>query len=249
MKYCISSRQDNILLKQADEVMIEYRDRETLPDLAEKAPQALLILQIPKAADMNWIKYKKLLALEDIRMGRFCKSYKIPFYWAYPITSYYELRGIIDLGVHQILLGPPLAFDLEVVSKFKVPIRMVANLCYEGHIPRKDGIQGLYIRPEDVQHYEKYVDSIEFYSETLDKEKTLFTIYKEQQYWPGNLNLLLTNFGFDVDNRAIPEEFAIARMQCRQNCMRNGTCRFCYTAVKFSRTLDKNKKELSKLLN
>ena len=49
MKYCISSRQDNILLKQADEVMIEYRDRETLPDLAEKAPQALLILQIERS--------------------------------------------------------------------------------------------------------------------------------------------------------------------------------------------------------
>ena len=58
MKYCVSSRQDNITLKQADEIMIEYRDKETLPDLSEKAPNALLILQIPKSADMDWRKYK-----------------------------------------------------------------------------------------------------------------------------------------------------------------------------------------------
>ncbi len=231
--------------------MIEYHDKDRLLYLSEKNPNAVLILQIPKTADMDWLKYKKLaetynltLALEDIRMGRYCKSYKIPFYWAYPITSYYELRGLIDLGVSQLLLGAPLCFDLPVVSKFNVPIRMVANLCYDGHIPRKDGIQGVYIRHENVPDYEQYIDVIEFYSENLDKEKTLFTIYKEQQNWPGNLNLLLTNFGFDVDNRAIPDEFAQARMQCRQNCMRNGTCRYCYTAIKFSRTLDKHKREL-----
>ena len=38
-------------------------------------------------------------------------------------------------------------------------------------------------------------------------------------------------------------EFALARMQCRQTCMGGGKCKFCYTAVNFSRAIDKAKKD------
>ena len=81
------------------------------------------------------------------------------------------------------------------------------------------------------------------YTTTNQKEASLLKIYKEDQKWPGNLNLLLTNFNCNVDNRAIPEEFALARMQCRQTCMGGGKCKFCYTAVNFSRAIDKAKKD------
>ena len=251
MKYCVSARQNAAILASADEIMVEYRDREILMDLAVKYPHATLILQVPKTAvEIEWTKFKSvskqtnlLIALEDIKMRSFCRANGLKYYWGYPITSYYELKGLKDLGVSYFLLGAPLSFDLDTVSKLNIPIRMVANLCYDGYIPRENGICGSYIRPEDVQYYEKYVDAIEFYSEDLKQEARLLRIYKDDKNWPGNLNLLLANFGFDVDNRAIPEEFAAARMQCRQNCMRNGACKFCYTAMKFSRTLDKNKEE------
>ena len=63
----------------------------------------------------------------------------------------------------------------------------------------------------------------------------------QKKEWKGNLNLILTNLKYDVDNRGIPKEFAAARTQCRQNCQRGGACHFCYTSMNFSRALDKAK--------
>ena len=102
------------------------------------------------------------LALENVRMAKACHENKIRFYWAYPITSFYELRGLVYLGVSELLLGAPLYFDLAQVKKEGLPIRLVANLCFDGYIPRPNGVCGTYVRPEDVPVYEKYVETLEF---------------------------------------------------------------------------------------
>lgn len=110
----------------------------------------------------------------------------------------------------------------------------MANFAYDDFLPRKNGIKGTYIRPEDIQYYEEYVDTLEFYSEFNKQEETLFKIYKNDKKWPGNLKLIIANLKSDVDNRGLPEEFGKIRVQCRQNCMRNGACNFCETAFIFS---------------
>ena len=92
-----------------------------------------------------------IFALEDINMYKECKLHKVKYYWAYPITSFYELEGIVALGVCQILIGAPLFFDLFRVQSFGKDIRVVANNCFDNYIPRENGICGVYIRPEDVQ--------------------------------------------------------------------------------------------------
>ena len=230
--------------------MFDYRDREGIEEIAIKNLSATIIVRIPKDIEIQWSKFDNLIskyniifALEDINMYKECKLHKVKYYWAYPITSFYELEGIVALGVCQILIGAPLFFDLFRVQSFGKDIRVVANNCFDNYIPRENGICGVYIRPEDVQYYEDYISTIEFYTTTNQKEASLLKIYKEDQKWPGNLNLLLTNFNCNVDNRAIPEEFALARMQCRQTCMGGGKCKFCYTAVNFSRAIDKAKKD------
>jgi hypothetical protein len=241
MKYCVSARQPPIVLNRADEISIEWRDRDILFDFAQKYPKTRLILTIPKDTEID---YKKLafpnltLRFEDIRQADKCA---LPFYWAYPITTYDELNALTSLGVSDVLISGPLFFDLKEVSKRKVPIRLVANLCYEGHIPHKNGICGQYIRPEDVPFYEKFAAVLEFRTDSIKKEATLFDVYANQKTWKGNLNILLTNLNCNVDNRAIPVEFAEARSQCRQDCLRNSNCHFCYTAMKFSRAVERSK--------
>lgn len=236
--------------------MVEYADSEIIEDLGVKYPQATIILRVPQKIPFDFVKYEKLsknlnlvLALEDINLYKECKKHHLKYYWAYPITSFYELEGISKLGVNQVLIGAPLFFDLFQVSLYNKPIRVVANKCFDNYIPREEGICGTYIRPEDVTFYEKFISTIEFAADSKKNEETLLKIYKEDGRWPGNLNLLLTNLNFDVDNRGLPIEFAAARSQCRQSCMRGGKCKFCYTSMKFSRTIDKHKKELSKKLN
>ena len=78
----------------------------------------------------------------------------------------------------------------------------------------KTGIYGPYIRPEDVDFYEKYIDHIEFITKSLEKELTLIKVYKEDKQWPGNLNLLLDNLGENVDNRGFDARFAKNRTTC-----------------------------------
>ncbi len=181
------------------------------------------------------------LALANLRMAKACHDYKLKFYWAYPITSFYELRGCLYLGVYEVLLGAPLYFDLSEVKKYGVPIRLVANVCFDGYIPRPNGVCGTYVRPEDVPAYESYVDILEFDTDDIKKEAVLLKVYQEDKNWPGNLNLILTNLGENVDNRAIPEQFGQARTQCRQNCQRNGNCKLCFTSIQLSQMLNKSK--------
>ena len=251
MEYCVNARQPAEVRKKADEIFINWKDREKILDLIVENPKGTYILEVPSnmeesELDLKEIKnYKSniILAISDFKNINILKSYKIPFYWKYPLTSFWDLRKISNLVVCYILLDAPLYFDLKAVKRFGIPIRLVANLAYDNFIPCKEGIKGTYIRPEDVQYYEQYVDTIEFYAEGNKQEEALLKVYKEDQKWNGNLKLIIANLKYDVDNRGLPDEFGEIRIQCRQNCMRNGSCNFCETAFLFSRKLDQVKDE------
>lgn len=249
MNYCVSARQPASVLKKADEIMVDYNDVNIMYDFIDKYPSKKFIIRIPKdqLADFTMLsafssKVNLTICLEDLRTYPECVKADLPFYWAYEITTYDELNCINAIGACEFLVSGPLYFDLKEVSKRGKKIRLIANLCYDGFIPHANGINGTYVRPEDIPKYEEYVSTLEFKTDSLKKEATLFDIYASQE-WKGNLNLLLTNFNFDVDNRGIPDEFADARMQCRQDCQRAGKCRFCYSAMNFCRVIDKNKRQ------
>ena len=105
------------------------------------------------------------------------------------------MNGVIAFDPCYIILAAPLCFDLKKVkAKTQIPIRLCPNLAFDAYIPRANGICGSWIRPEDVEIYEEWVDTLEFITDDLSKESTLFHIYAENKVWPGNLNLLLTNF-------------------------------------------------------
>ena len=56
MKWCLSSRQTNEYLSKADEIKVQYRDRNVIYDLREKYKKATIILQMPfdKETVVNW---------------------------------------------------------------------------------------------------------------------------------------------------------------------------------------------------
>jgi hypothetical protein len=180
-------------------------------------------------------KVNFMLCLNNLHMAKQCNENGIKFYWGYPIFTYYELNSVKILNPSYLVLGAPLSFSLDrVKAKTQIPIRLCPNLAYDAYIPRTDGICGTWIRPEDVTVYEKYIDVFEFETTELEKESTLLHVYKDNQNWPGNLNLLFTNFGVNVDNKAIPEEIGHMRSVCGQRCMSDGTCHFCEHAIRFA---------------
>lgn len=178
------------------------------------------------------------MCIHNLNLAKECHIHGIKFYWAYPIFTWYELQGLIKLNPCYLLLNAPMSFSLaKVKEKTDIFIRLCPNLAYDAYIPRENGIYGTWIRPEDVDTYGEWVDVLEFITDDLGKESTLLHIYKENKNWPGNLNLLLTNFNVNVDNRAIPEEIGKYRANCGQRCMVSNSCHFCETAIKFSNAI------------
>jgi hypothetical protein len=179
-----------------------------------------------------------MFCLNDLMLAEECNKRGIKFYWAYPVFSWYELQGLIALHPCYISLTAPLSFSLDKVKKkTQIPLRICPNLAYDAYIPRRNGLYGTWVRPEDIVVYEQYIDVCDFLTDDLNKESTLLHIYKDNKTWPGNLNLLLSNFNINIDNRVLPEEIGTVRANCGQRCMENGTCHFCFQAISFADTI------------
>ena len=191
MKYCLSARQPDSVLRKADEIKIELRDFKAIPEYIEKFPDKTLILEFVNdlPEDFNWeeiqvyndkINGNLICALSDLGLTLECQLRNIPFYYKYPVTSFFELEGLKDLGVCYILVGTPLMFDLKTVFNYGIPLRAIPNLAYEPYIKHENGILGGWIRPEDIKYYGEYIEAIEFFApHNLTKEKALYHVYAE----------------------------------------------------------------------
>lgn len=248
MNYCVSGRQPNSILAQADEIKIRYEDRDKLFDFIKDFPEKVFILEIPQtisADEIDWDllaahseKVNFILCLSNLGLIKQCHERKIKYYWAYPVFTWYELQSLINLNPCYILISAPLSFSLnKIKNKTNIPLRLVPNLACDDYIPRINGLYGSWIRPEDIELYEKYIKTCEFSTPDLSKEATFLHVYKDNAEWPGNLNLLITNLDINIDNKLIPNDFGSTRANCGQRCMENNTCHYCETAIIFANTL------------
>ena len=259
MRYCVSGRQPYSILKKADEVKVQYRDRDRIMDFVERIPNKTIILEVP-GNEYDWATwqmydekfYEFYIALQDLTYAEEYNNHNIKWYWPYPITSFYELGMILALRPSYLMIGAPLSFDLDKVAALAyadgsanpVPLRMICNNARPAYIPETDkikdlGICGQWIRPEDAATYASRVQCFEFDAIDLSEEEVLLRIYQENKEWPGNLNIIIKNLNYNVDNRAIPDEFAEARMSCGQKCWSTSHCHLCPSALKFATALRK----------
>lgn len=226
---------------------MEYNDINRIIDYIENQDLSnkTIILNIPRGESPSWNLLKAysdnanfMVCLEDLYMAPICVENGIKFYWSYAISNFCELRQVVNLNPCYLLLAAPISFSLDKVKQITdIPIRLVANGSYP-YIPRKNCLYSDWIRPEDVQEYEKYVDALEFYTDnSLQRESVLFHIYAENKEWPGNLNLLINELHIDVDNRALPDDFGKIRSTCGMRCQENNSCHFCSTSMEFSTSI------------
>lgn len=261
MRYCVSGRQPYSVMKRADEIKVSYNDRDRIMDFVEKLPDKTIILDVPgDEADWNtWYMYSEkfnefYVALHKLERAQEFNDSGIKWYWPYPITSYYELGMVLALEPSYLMIGAPLSFDLDRVvslayvegSATQIPLRMVCNNARPPYLPQPDPIAntsvcGQWVRPEDADAYGARVQCFEFENVDLKQEEVLLHVYKENKNWPGNLNLLIQNLHYNVDNRAIPEEFGENRMSCGQKCWSTSSCRFCPSALRFAENIRKEK--------
>lgn len=257
MKYCVNGRQPYSVLKKADEIKMNYVDKDKINDFIEQIPDKTIILDFPPYKEPEfdlWNMYNERLnsfyiGLHDLSRAHEFLENSIKWYWPYPITSFYELVKISVFKPSMVILGPPLSFDLKKVKDIigDCSIRLCCNssgLPYIPTIPGLIDIKGQWIRPEDVYLYEDYVDVLEFDETDLTREETLLHIYKDNKQWPGKIELLINGLNISVDNRGIPDEFAERRLNCGQKCLSGGLCKNCDLSFEFAKLIvrEKNKR-------
>ena len=260
MKYCLSGRQTKKYLTKVDEILVEQRDYRYISDLIIEHPNKTIILDIKEFNDEAFkkciIEYSKeptinfvccIYDLSPENIEWFCFN-NIKFYYGYSVNSFYEVKGLIDLGVEYVKIHAPLTFNILRLKRFDCKFRMIPNVAYDAYIPRKDGICGQWVRPEDVKYYEDGIYVFEFENANLEQEQVLYDIYAEKGIWNGNLNLLITNLGIDVNNRGLSEDIGKLRANCGQRCMEKGNCQLCHTIFQFENTLRTHQSELKELI-
>ena len=121
----------------------------------------MIILQIENEK-LNEPDYMKIVEEYGKSSENFCcciynlkeinwfKERKIKFYYGYPISTYYDMQGLMNIGVEYIKIVAPLTFDMDTLSSLDIKFRMVPNVAYDAYIPRENGICGQWVRPEDV---------------------------------------------------------------------------------------------------
>ena len=241
MKYSVSSRQQPEYLQKCDEIKVMWNDRNIIFDLTEKYPGKTInlcrYLIHSNEDDIDWSEIKKFktLARDNFVFGLTyidemieCKANGIDFYYLEPIRSFRELQGLKLFGVKWAFIDAPLFFQMDKVRAVGIPVRVTANISVREAFPYADGVPGPWIRPEDVEAYEPYVDTIEFSRVNLDQERALFRIYAEQKKWPGELGLIVQDINYLGTNRMIPPDLVEKRLNCGQKCMENGNCRLCW---------------------
>jgi len=245
MKVCLNGRQNKKFLKKADEIKLEYRDRRIIPDFSRDYPGVNIILELVNIEDED-IDWKLLqeydfmcggnfyVCITNIQQAKQASINNIKFYSGYPVETDFELQGWINIGASYVRLGMPLFFEMDRMREQygdQIKFRVVPNICYTNNLFYENGINGQWIRPEDMPLYSQYIDVIEFEDFDLQREQKLYELYMETQEWFGPMKFLFNNFGADGVNRMIPPEVARARLNCGQRCLRGSNCRICNRAV------------------
>lgn len=241
MKICLNSRQIHQYLKLADEIKIHYEDRDIITAYSDKYPDKTLILEIYSSSEVNWdeiqqyniIAQKKLiLCVTTAAQAQKCQELGIRWYLGYGVSNYFDLNTLAQLQPAYILLEGELFFDLPRIKNYGIPIRAIPNIAHQGQLPRKEGVCGTWIRPDDLEEYEKYIDAIEFEDCDIKKEQALYRIYCERKTWPGELTEIITNLNYPGTNRLIPPgRLAQRRISCGLLCQKRPACQYCYRVL------------------
>lgn len=168
------------------------------------------------------------MCIAYLEYANLMKELNIPFYWGFKIQTYYQLQSLKNLGVCYVKLDAPLFFDLPTVKRMGIPVRAIPNVAYDDGLPRENGVLGTWIRPEDIDAYDKYVDVIEFNLVEPKQEQALYRIYMEDKSWPTELGLLIKDLNHIGLNRLIRSDISQRRISCGQRCQSGTSCRICY---------------------
>lgn len=150
------------------------------------------------------------------------------------------LTAMLNYNITDIYIVEDLAFNLKDISEYlkgKVSIRVFPDIAQykRGAGDEISDLTKFFIRPEDVELYEEYVDVLEIFRLDI-RQSTVYEVYKQEQ-WLGALDFLIMDFKAGISNTHIEPHFGKTRLNCGKRCA-FGKCNVCKNIEQLSKSLE-----------
>ena len=259
MKYAVKYRQDFRHFDTVDEVVFQYEKGsesivEFIPKILKKQEQRAIIEisnlfkdikdVIPFLNQLKEVHPNFVISLSyPIQKDyiQILEDNEIKFMFSNFVNNYDMVYTLLKYHPTDMYIVEGLGFDLINLQSIRgagTAIRCFPDTCQASRwtsdaVP---AIQKFWIRPDDTEIYEEFVDVFELFHQN-DRQSVVYEIYK-QQVWEGNLSMLLTTSdGLDIENSAVDPHFGIHRVGCKKVCML-GKCNYCSQVQEFAKKFD-----------
>ena len=249
MKYAVRYNSSFKYLNEVDEILIDYPKINNIVEFASEkiqSNQKLIInldwydLQIEDVLPfLNELKKNhsnfivQIGSIEQRDFISILKDNKINFMFTDICTDFGSLYSAAMTGAKEVYIAEDLCFNLKEIQKIKVDkdikFRIFPDIAQTNYIFKKNipDLVKFWIRPEDTEVYENYVDVFEFYHNN-DKLSVIYEIYKNRR-WLGSISQIIDDCNLELDNTTIAPYFALHRLDCRRKCLINKDyCNMCY---------------------
>lgn len=249
MKYAITFAKTFRYFDLIDEVIITpYKGDVEIIEYVEKTfkPEQRVILDLTELEESKISSFKDMVTIlrklkeinplitakisitfpkEDIDE---LKDAEIPFIFMEYAENFEMFYVQKELGASDIYVTGALGFYLDKLQPFrdKVKLRVFPNIAQStrGTTKLLPQLIKFYIRPEDIELYQDYIDVLEIFP-CKDRTTVIYEIYKRQQ-WLGKLSDIIMDLDNDIDNDVISPYFALHRIKCHQDCLLD-RCTLC----------------------
>lgn len=260
MKYCLNYNIKSKLMNEIDEIKILFNKKNisSLIDFIKEHQKQRIILNLETKFDNDIKEIVSIIKENNLKITIcFSNSFieiteadlalltenNIPYFFHTFVTDWETLNYMVNIGVSDIYIMEDLCFNLKdvqkITSQHNIKIRTYPNLCQLKYEKTYD-LVSFFIRPEDVNLYEGYIDVLEFFGDR-EKQEEYYNIYKKEQKWFGKLNEIIIGMNNDIDNRFIIPRFGEKRLSCGRKCFKGGNCDMCKTIYDLSKQLEKGK--------
>lgn len=261
MKYCINYSNKSHIIDKVDEILIRYDKNKILELFTQFIPAHLnqrIIVQLIEEDNIDTIvnNLKKIISIynenKDIKFDiqlpfynqKFIEELKdtnLKYFFKAAVNSWDKFTGLISQNVSDIYITDELAFELdkvaEIAHKNNIKVRIYPNVA-QSRWDKLSDILKFFIRPEDIEMYEPYVDVCEFYGDKAQQIDTYYKIYQEDKKWFGDLQEIIIGLDSKIDSRYIIPRFAEKRIKCGKDCLKGGKCEMCKRILDLSEQLE-----------
>ena len=251
MKYSLPFYVGNPYLQKADEISIKYdvSSEVSLIDFLDEHIGQRIVLRIAKNNHLTDKNYQFLQAVvkqyaegtvvlcfeELTSIGT---NFRLPHFFKYYCTDIEQALALAEKGVTDIYVTDNLCYWLkEVRDKVKCNIRVFPNWA-QSSIDLSNPYTKFFIRPEDVNLFEPYIDYLEFYTTNVKLAADLYEIYCIKKSYTGWLEILITGLPhIQVHNECIDPLLATERLNCHKSCTYWSNCKLCEKWFSLAQTL------------